>query len=402
MNDAVVIGAGLAGLSAALRLAQGGKKVLLVTKGEGGMQLSQGTIDILGYTGNGNRVERPLEAIESLPQTHPYANIGAQTVGAAVEWLGQTLGEELLVGEPQTNHVLPTAVGAMRPTALVQPSMLAAQGAGSYSVVGVKQLKDYPADLLAGNLGCEARWIDLEARAGEADTTGLNYARALDDPKFATRFAKAVAGAAPKADVILLPAVLGTKPGVWRQIAEQIGRPIAEVPLPPPSVPGIRLHDALLAKVKQAGVRVIIGSKVVGYKSDGDRIASVTMAAAGGPRELAAQDFVYAAGGFASGTIAVDSRGVISEVVFDLPLSATDANELLGPDYWAPHPLFEVGVQVGPDGRAIDANGAVVWSNLYVAGDLIAGAERWAEKSGDGIAAASAVRAASSILGGVA
>lgn len=402
MNDVVVIGAGLAGLSAALRLAQAGRRVQLVTKGEGGMQLSQGTIDILGYAPDGSRVERPLEAIASLPASHPYASIGADVVREAVSWLGETLGEELLVGEPETNHLLPTAVGAMRPTALVQPSMLAAQGAGSYAVVGVKQLKDYPADLIAGNLGCEARWIDVEARAGEADTTGLNYARALDDPKFATRFAKAVAGAAPKADVILLPAVLGTRPGGWRQIAEQVGRPIAEVPLPPPSVLGIRLHDALLAKVKQAGVRVIIGAKVVGYQAEGDRITKVITAAAGGPRELVAQDFVYAGGGFASGTIAVDSRGVISEVLFDLPLTATDANELVGPDYWAPHPLFEVGVRTGADGRPVDQAGAVVRSNLYVAGDLIAGAERWAEKSGDGIAAASAVRAASSILGGVA
>ena len=48
MRDAVVIGAGLAGLAATLRLAEAGAKVTLVTKGIGGLQLGQGTLDILG------------------------------------------------------------------------------------------------------------------------------------------------------------------------------------------------------------------------------------------------------------------------------------------------------------------------------------------------------------------
>lgn len=399
MNDVIVIGLGLGGLSAALKLAQAGRKVLLVAKGEGGLQLSQGTIDILGYAPE--LVTRPLDSISALPAGHPYAGIGAEQVGRAAIWLREELGAELLVGEPEQNQLLPSAVGAMRPTALAQPSMVAANGASSYAVVGVRQLKDFPAELLAGNLGCPVAWIDLQARPGEADPSGLTYARSLENPEFSSRFAKAVAAAAPEGEVILLPAVLGTRPGTWRRIAEQIGRPIAEVPLPPPSVPGIRLHDVLLAKAKAAGVRVIIGSRVTGFGVDGDRMASVQLAAAGGTRDLVARDFVYAPGGFASGAIAVDSRGVITETTFGLPLSATDANELLGPDYWAPRPLFEVGVRVDEAGRALDADANVVHPNLYLAGDIIAGAERWAEKSGEGIALASAVRAADAITGGM-
>ena len=37
MSDVVVIGAGLAGLTAALRLARAGQSVTLVTKGPGGL-----------------------------------------------------------------------------------------------------------------------------------------------------------------------------------------------------------------------------------------------------------------------------------------------------------------------------------------------------------------------------
>lgn len=412
MSDVVVIGAGLAGLTAALRLARSGRSVMLVTKGPGGLQLSQGTLDILGYTPE--RVERPLEALAGVPSDHPYASIGADAVGAAVAWLAGALGPDLLVGDPARNHHLPTAVGALRPTALAQPSMVAGDAIGgrSYAVVGVRQLKDFPADLVAGNLArstapdggalaASAAWVDLPARPGEADPSPLTYARALDEEAFAARFARAVAAAAGPGDVVALPAVLGVRrSGVWRQVAEVVGRDVCEIPLPPPSVPGLRLHEALLALVRAAGVRIVTGSRIVGRTLDADAVASVTLAAAGGPRQLRADAFVYAPGGFESGALEVDSFGAISEPVFGLPLTATDAAPLIQATYWGPHPLFTVGVRVDQAGRPADAAGAAVHPNLYVAGGLIAGAERWREKSGDGIAVATAVRAADHITGG--
>ena len=75
-----MIGAGLAGLSAALRLAQAGRPVTLVTKGAGGLGLSQGTIDILGYAPE--RVARPLDAVASVASEHPYASLGADAIAA--------------------------------------------------------------------------------------------------------------------------------------------------------------------------------------------------------------------------------------------------------------------------------------------------------------------------------
>nr|NLI50421.1 glycerol-3-phosphate dehydrogenase subunit GlpB [Propionibacterium sp.] len=410
MRDVVVIGAGLAGLTAALRLARAGRSVTLVARGVGGLSLAQGTIDILGYTPE--RVLRPLDAVAAVPPEHPYAGLGPDAVAAAVTWLRDELGSELLVGDPAVNLHLPTALGALRPTALAQPSMVAADARGglTYAVVGVRQLKDFPADLVAGNLarstapdggplGATAAWVDLPARPGEADPSGLTYARSLDDAAFADRFAVAVRDAAGAGDVVLLPGVLGVRPGAGRRLAELIGRPVAEVPLLPPSVPGLRLADALRARVAAAGVRILLGSAVTGFTADGDRVATVTVAAAGGPRALAASDFVYAPGGFESGALAVDSRGAIAETVFGLPLTAADAAGLVGPRYWAPHPLFEVGVRTDAAGRPV-AGDKVVHPNLYVAGGILAGPEPWREKSGDGIAVATAVRAAAMIEGG--
>lgn len=411
-RDAVVIGAGLAGLVAALRLARAGRSVTLVSFGVGGPQLSQGTLDILGYAPD--RVLRPLEAVASVPATHPYAAVGPDAVRDAISWLATEL-DGAFVGDPAVNLHLPTAVGAIRPTALAPASMAAADARGglTYAVVGVRQLKDFQADLVAANLArscapdggalaASAAWIDLPARPGEADPSGLTYARALDNGAFAARFADAVAAAAPAGDVVLVPAVLGVRrPDVWAQVQRRVGRPVAEVALQPPSVPGIRLFEALLRRVKAAGVRYLPGSRVVGFAADGGRIASVRIAAAGGARDLVAQSFVFAPGGFESGALAVDSHGRITEPAFGLPLTADDAAGLVGDDWWGPQPLFEVGVRTDATMRPTDAAGAVVHENLFVAGSLLAGAQRWREKSGDGIAVATAVRAADS-TGGVA
>ena len=47
--DAVVIGGGSAGLTAATRLAQGGARVCVIAKGHGSTHLAPGTVDVLGY-----------------------------------------------------------------------------------------------------------------------------------------------------------------------------------------------------------------------------------------------------------------------------------------------------------------------------------------------------------------
>lgn len=394
----VVVGMGPAGLTAALRAVKAGHDVRLIAKGEGGFQLSQGTLDVLGYV-NGEKLTEPLAGFAKLGAEHPYAQLGADKVAEAVDWFAGEVGTELLLGEAKVNVELPTAVGAMRPTAYYQPSMQAAIGAKSYAVVGVRQLKDLPTEMMAGNLGAECAWIDLQARAGEADPTSLTYARALENPEFAAKFADQVKKVAPAGDVVLLPGVLGTRPGTWRTIAERIGRPVAEVSLVPPSITGIRLHDAVLGALRAAHVKVVIGSKVVGMETEGGRVTGVKVGIAGRTRVFPADAVIHAPGGFSSGALAVDSQWTITEPCFGLPLTATDATELVNDSWFDPQQLFAVGVRTDELGRAVNDDGNPAYPNLFVAGDIIAGAQRWIEKSGEGTAIATAVRAADCVEG---
>ncbi len=414
-RTAVVIGAGLAGLTAALRLRQAGLDVTLVTKGIGGLQLGQGTVDVFGY--NPERVTNPLEAVSGAggSQGHPYSTIGVDHVREAATYLAEQLGPDLLTGSVEENAHFPTAVGAIRPTALYMPSMEAGRvvDGAKFVIVGPRQLKDFYPSLVAGNLNRQeapgggkitARSVSLSitARKGEVDTTPVNYARALDDPRFRQRFADAVKKVVEPGETIGLPAVLGLDDvNAWKDIQGRIGAPVFEIPLPPPSVPGMRLNQALTKAVKAARVRFIMGAEVLGGEADGDRLASIRVGTTGHDTIMRADEFIYAPGGFESGSLTMDSYGMVHERAFDLPLVGTDVPGLIHGDYWGdPQPLFEVGVAVDSDMRVLGAKGSPVYSNLRAAGGILAGCTRWEEKSGDGIAIGSAIAATNSIMGG--
>lgn len=409
MKRVVVIGAGLAGLVAANRLAAGGARVTLLSKGLGGLQLGQGTIDVFGY--GPERVTNPIRTVQALPGTHPYTRIGADKVLTGLAFLKQLL-PDLLVGDPEANYQLPTAVGAIRPTCLAQPSMVAGNLTANDRVVivGLRQLKDFHPQLIAENLartdlpsGGRAKvrhlLVDFPVRE-EVDTSGLSYARAFDDPGTRERFARTVINQLETDEIVGLPAVLGVHdPNAWRKVAEKLGHPVFEIPLPPPSVPGIRLNEALTAIAKAAGVRFVPGTRAFDFSASDGRITSVRIAVEPAGREFAADAFVLATGGFESGALELDSHGEVHETLFGLPLDGLDNVPLIHGEYWGdPQPLFDVGVRVGNDLKPLDASGAPVYANLWAAGGILAGSSGWAEKSGDGVALASAIGAADSIL----
>lgn len=417
VSRVLVLGAGLAGLVAANRLARlgapAGVRVTLLTKGIGGLQLGQGTIDVLGYAPD--RVTNPvltLSALASAKPGHPYATIGVGPVLAGVAYLADLLGPDLLVGDPETNYQLPTAVGAIRPTCLASPSMVAGhvQDGQRLAIVGLRRLKDFHPKLIAenlartplpdgGRLSARPVSVDVPARDGEVDSSGLTYARAFDDPNFRQRFASTLKPFLTDGEVVGLPAVLGLKDRqAWRDVAERLGHPVFEIPLPPPNVPGMRLNEALTEAAVAAGVRIVNGARTVGVRVEDGVVKGVTVATAGAAREYLGDAFVLATGGFEAGALALDSFGAVTETLFGLPLAGAEGPLIHG-DYWgAEQPLFKVGVRVAKDMRVVDGSGAVVHPNLFAAGGILAGSSRWRELSGDGIALASGLQAADSIL----
>ena len=416
----VVIGSGLAGLTTALRLRRGGARVTLVTKGVGGLQLGQGTIDILGYTPD--RVEKPYQAVQEFASqhpAHPYAKIGVEAVKEGIDFLREVVGDSYLLGDGEATINVPTAVGAIRPTALVPPSMINGnlKDGDKVVVTGLAQYKDFHAGLIAQNINrttlpggghasARAVVVDFEPREGEYDATGLAIARSLDDARTRRMLAEGLRGFVNPGGIVALPAVLGidNHSEVLADFKKILGAEVFEIASLPPCVPGMRLNNKLVATAKNERVDYVLGSKVTDCTVADGKVVSVTVGTAGAGKEIKADAVVLAGGGFESGALKLDSHGHLHETILDLPVTMPEGvkeEDLIHGDYWgSPQPLFLCGVEVD-ETMLVTYQGKPVHSNVYAAGGVIAGATRWQEKSGEGIALGSAIKAADAILSSV-
>jgi glycerol-3-phosphate dehydrogenase subunit B len=414
-HDAIVVGAGLAGLSAAVRLAEGGASVLVLARGIGATHLSPCTIDVLGY--DPDPVRSPREALRRLAADrpgHPYRLVGADGVEAAVGWLGTQLADGPLapyrfVGGLDENLRLPTAIGVPRPSAVV-PETMAPGDVGSddapVCVVGFSALKDFHPLLLADNLsraGIEARGVELTlVPEGRHDVNALGYARAFDDFAFRSRVINALAGRLAPGERVAFPAVLGIRDphGVWTDIADRLGHQVFEVPTLPPSVPGMRLFATLRERLRRAGGRMILNAVVTGGERRGDRLVALRVRT--GLREAVhpVDWVVLATGGFASGGLELDSTWRARETALGLPVAGVPppGEPRFLPGYFDEHPIAAAGVAVDDGQRPVGPDGGRVLSNVVVAGATLAGAQPWREKSGDGLSLSTGHRAAELIL----
>jgi glycerol-3-phosphate dehydrogenase len=386
----VVLGAGPAGLTAATKLARAGAEVTLVHAGLGGLPLSPGVIDVWGYAPG--RIEQPLQQVAKAGVGHPYRLIGADAVRAGVEFF-QELAQGLLAGDLEHNQVLPTAAGALRPACLAQPSMLGFREPAV--IVGITGIRDFHAALIAENLG--ARHVVVKSPATQPGP--LPFARAFADPGFRAIFANEVRPLIEDGESVGLPAVLGLN-GMegWLDLQEKLQAPVFEIPLPPPSIPGLRLQNALVAAAKAAGVRLVSGSKAIGFARQGERVTGIEVGTAGRPTLLACDAVVLASGGLESQGFSLDSAQVAGEPVFGLRVHCPAAGQVVSADFWADHPILYAGIQTDERMRPLGEGGRPAFENLFAAGGIIGGCNRIAELSGDGIALGSAWKAAEEVL----
>jgi glycerol-3-phosphate dehydrogenase subunit B len=414
--DTVVIGTGLAGLTAALRLAESGQRVAVLAKGVGATHLAPATIDVLGYADG--PVDSPAQALREFAaanKQHPYGQLSVELLRESLEWFKARLENLGYRGSLDENFVVPTAVGAAKPTALLPETMAAGdlRHGGRFVFVGLRGLKDFFPAYLADNLVRTARPGDapVTTRVAEiapplgqaGDVSSLGFAQRFEQAEFLEYVIDAVRENLVPGEIVGLPAVLGLRNAraVWSELETRLGHQVFEVPTLPPSVPGIRVYETLTSALRRLGARSVIGSTVSGAESTNGRLEGVVLHTAGRLQTYRARSFVLATGGFASAGLELDSNGKVREPVFDLPVSGLPGPDepLFEPGYFDEHPLSRAGIAVDESRRPVDGEGAPVYENLHAAGATLAGAVPWREGSGNGLSLASGFAAASAILG---
>lgn len=410
--DTVVIGAGLAGLTAACHLAQANQKTLLLSKGMGAVLLSSGAIDVLGFHPPDSKepVQNPLGQMDAFiadRAEHPYAVLGKDKIESGLNQFLQLVnnGSTLYQGEAKKNWLLPSTIGAIHATCLAPTALTNGDLSqkGRMLIIGFRELRDFYPTLISQNLneqelGVKVDSLIIDAPApltGKMNITPIELARAFEQEKFRSQLVKAIKDAIKGHDRIGFPAVLGLEEhqAVLADLEKQLGRTVFEISTLPPSVPGRRLFDHLKQRFLDAGGRIIIGPEVSdGTMTDG-RVEQIQFPSVNRLKTVRAENFILATGGTYGGGIRTDSTGKVWEPVFDLPVEApADRHHWFAPTFISPkgQPITYVGLQINNRLNPVDGDQNVLAENLYVAGASIAGSNWISGRTGNGVAISTA------------
>jgi len=407
--DVVVIGAGLAGLSCAAELAECGARVFLAAKGMATTHWTHGGLDVAAP----RDVSTSRHGVQLLAATesHPYRFLAPDVDAAVAAHLARMAAEGLeQVGSLDDALTdIPTPIGSLRPAAILpsaQAAALESWGGDGLLLVGFGRYRDAWAPYAARNLA-GAAWPSgpAQIRAVEVELPGLDQlnniapqvlARLFEDPAWRKRAFSAISEALPAgAWRIGLPAVLGldAHAAVHAEAERTLGHRVFEMASLPPSVPGLRLFEALRRRTLTAGARIQIGFDVVEVERSGRRVIAIHTEAASRTLRIGGDAFVLATGGIGGAGIRARHDGTLVERVFGLPVAAPPRERWFSEEPLRPHPLEAAGIEVG------DELAPAALDNVRVIGSALAGMHYLDERCGDGVALASAHRAARSLAG---
>ena len=410
--DSIIIGGGLAGLTCAIRCAEAGLKTVVIAAGDSSLTFSSGSIDVMGIRQNNSVVQYPFEEINQLPSGHPYHKLGTDKLKQALTFFKEQLSVAGLEMEDhgQQNHSRLTALGALRPSWLSQTSAKAmsvvapAAGLRQVAVINIAGFRDFQPALVAAGMKKHPEFNDVELKIADIKAETLNMqarnvyelrslemARVLKRDLFTRAngvniLASALRKAAGNADLVVIPAVISRENSnkLIKQLEQQTGLRICELATLPPSLPGMRLADALKKRFRELGGLLLEGDEVTsGQFNDGQLTSVATRLNPHTP--LIARHFVMATGSFFSRGLDSD-KTALSENTFGL--DAVDAAKR--PD-WAndrflngrQHGFGHFGVLTDDNLHPYKNNQAI--GNLFCAGAVLGGFNPVAEASAGGV-----------------
>jgi len=411
-SDVLVIGGGLAGLTSALAAAQADIDVRLVTYKQSTLQQASGLVDVLGYRPNGDGpISNPFEAIPSLPVEHPYQTVGVDAVRTALSLFDEVT--DYAGSHTDANALIPTHGGTIKPTARYPQSACAGIASDNRPMllVGFDSITDFDAPLAADHLTStgvpfDVRGVTIQFPGDlSADAKVTRYAKLLDTNGDVTVSETGGGGHRPARDALAdrvkiylddetrvgFPAVLGDANAatVRATLGTSLGADVFEVPMGPPSLPGLRLEDQLFDALSDAGGFIESGNPVIDYTDDGsDTVEKVIVERNGAEIPMRAEQYILATGGLVGKGVESNREGVYEPIFGCHVAHDADRYEWFDEAVFGEHSFARFGVDTDTTLRPVDESGNIEFENLRAAGAVLGGYDYAAEKSASGVSIA--------------
>lgn len=402
--DLIVVGAGFAGLLAAIRGAQKGKRTAILAKGAGSLAIGGGVVDILGYTQDKKPINLPFEAAQSLPAHHPYTILGIDKLKKSIEYF-KKLSAELgypFISDSDKNSWMPTAIGTLRPTFLRAGSMNPQNlDSDRIIVVGIAGLKDFYPELVIKGLMQQPvykhksySFVKITSPYQEyADLTALDIARQMDKPEGRQWLVNALKEHISAGSSVIIPPVMGTEPvnTIRQELEAELSVKCMETSVMPPSVTGLRMRNMLVKEAKRLNIEYFDMAEVNQADLSGTTCEAI-YTTGDKDRKFTAEKYIIATGGLLGGGIKT-TPGKAWEQIFKIDLNAPKNQE-----EWSERQLFGdkqhlfgvMGVSVDSALNPVSTEGDKLLTNVQFIGKSVGGYDYTREKCGNGVALVSA------------
>jgi glycerol-3-phosphate dehydrogenase subunit B len=415
--DVVVIGSGLAALTAARTAQQAGREVVLIWPGLSSLYFLFATVDVIGYrtASAAEPIDDPSAGVAQLiaqDPAHPYARAGMKAVEGGTALMLSWFKEAGLAweGTLEQNFLLPSATGAPKPSCLAPSSMIAGdlRRPQPVALCGFSGYQDFSPEFAASNLtrawgAAEVSAVRVTAPGYGPDRhfTSLDLARSFQDAAFreavAAQIRERVTGNGLRVGV---PGVLGlTAPReTFVAFQESVGHPVFEIPTIPPSVIALRLFDRLRKHLQEAGMEIIWAAPAHAAQVTDGRCQSILLKAAGHELSVEAAAYVLALEDWVDGALRAGVHTVRDPFFHQAVAWHTLPTDRTSESLFAPQPFEQIGYSVTDRLQPANDQGKPLAGNVFIAGGGIAGYDPSATKSRGGMAIATGFRAAQEAL----
>ena len=372
--DTVIIGGGLAGLTAGISLQEAGQKVAIVSAGQNAMHFFSGSFEEAGP------VRDRVSALFAAAGVRTNAIDGLQLMPMGkFQPVSLTLEDVTVFPE---EHIAEKAL-----------------------IVNFTGFHDFYCTFLAETLekagtACRIRFVRLpemeHLRTSPSEIRSVNIARVLDE-----YWEKAVSDIRillGDEDLIILPQVFGLKDAsVLDKIRTALPARVAFVGTMPPSVPGIRTQMLLKRRFEVLGGTFLMGDEVTSAALHEGVVSSITTRNLDTTR-LFADHFILASGGyFSKGLVATPTQ--VYEPLFGLDIDyPEERKDWYDADFFAEQPFMDFGVKTDASLHAVKDGEPM--KNLFCIGSVLGGTRKEDYGTAAGLAIRTAFAVVDTIKGG--